>query len=259
MSEEEIKDIENLKASEVENDSENNAESDTDNLDGTNSPPSTESRPQITIEDLPSLFEALLFVAGSPITLSKLCALSKFDEREARDALDVLKNSLESRVAPIELIEVNEGFQLRTKEFFAPFIQDFKKSKPKRLSAPALETLAVVAYRQPVVKSDIEAIRGVDVTPTLKTLLDRKLVRIIGYQATVGQPALYGTTDQFLELFGLKSLTELPALKDLKELSEDPGEGGLDSDHEDVESEDTDLSIGQLVDDQVTEQKAANE
>ena len=92
------------------------------------------------------------------------------------------------------------------------------------MSGPALETLAVIAYRQPIVRSDMEKIRGVDVTPTLKTLLDRRLIRIVGHQETVGQPALYGTTDDFLKVFGLSSLSQLPTLRDLKELDSDPGE-----------------------------------
>ena len=122
----------------------------------------------------------------------------------------------------LELVEVASGFQLRTKERYAKALQALKESRPKKLSPPALETLAIVAYRQPIVKSDVEAIRGVDATPTLKTLLQRRLIRIVGHQATAGQPALYGTTDSFLELFGLKSLSELPTLRDLQELDQAP-------------------------------------
>lgn len=190
-------------------------------------------RPEIDAEDLPKLFEALLFVSGHPITLDKLCEIAKAEEEDAKKALESLKKSLEDRGASIELVEINGGFQLRTKDFFAPFIQELKRTRPRRLSPAALETLAVVAYRQPVVKSDIEGIRGVDVTPTLKTLLDRRFIRIIGYQATVGQPALYGTTDQFLEVFGLRSLADLPALKDLREINEDPGETTSEGGNED--------------------------
>ncbi len=184
-------------------------------------------RPEVPVEDLPKLFEALLFVAGNPIPFDKLCEIAKTTEDVAKEALAKLKNSLEERQAAFSLVEVNGAYQLRTKEFFAPFIQEMKRTRPKRLSPAALETLAVIAYRQPVVKSDIEGIRGVDVAPTLKTLIDRKLVRIMGYQATVGQPALYGTTEQFLEIFGMKSLSDLPSLKDLRELNDEPGEEEL--------------------------------
>jgi segregation and condensation protein B len=101
--------------------------------------------------------------------------------------------------------------------------------KPRRLSQAALETLAVIAYQQPVVKSEIDKIRGVDVAPTIKTLLERKLVKILGYQASVGQPALYGTTEDFLSIFGLSSLAELPTLRDLKALVREPGEAQGDT------------------------------
>jgi segregation and condensation protein B len=96
--------------------------------------------------------------------------------------------------------------------------------RPRRLSQAALETLSVIAYQQPVVKSEIDKIRGVDVAPTIKTLLERNLVKIIGYQASVGQPALYGTTEDFLKVFGLSSLAALPAMRDLKALAKEPGE-----------------------------------
>ena len=170
------------------------------------------------------MFEALLFVAGNPLPFDKLCEISKTTEEIAKEALAKLKTTLEERQSAFALVEINGSYQFRTKEFFAPFIQELKRTRPKRLSPAALETLAVVAYRQPVVKSDIEAIRGVDVAPTLKTLIDRKLIRILGYQATVGQPALYGTTEQFLEIFGMKSLSDLPSLRDLREFAEEPGE-----------------------------------
>jgi len=213
-------------------------------------------RPDLDREDLPKLFEVLLFAAGHPLTLDKLCEVSKAKDEDAVAALDTLKHNLSERAAPIELVEVNGGYQLRTKDFFAPFVQELKRTRPRRLSAAALETLAIVAYRQPVVKSDIEAIRGVDVTPTLKTLLDRKLIRIIGYQATVGQPALYGTTEAFLELFGLNSVADLPALRDLRELSEDPGEDPAEAASEDLSEADIDESPDQT---QAEPLKAANE
>ncbi|MDZ4786002.1 MAG: SMC-Scp complex subunit ScpB [bacterium] len=225
--------LENSLKSSAESISESPAESQQDAMNSDQPVP----RPEIDSDDLPKLFEALLFVAGSPLSLEKLCNIAKVDLEVAKQAITVLKTSLEGRASPVELIEVNGGFQFRTKEFFAPFIQELKRTRPRKLSPAALETLAVIAYRQPVVKSDMEAIRGVDVTPTLKTLLDRKMIRIVGYQATVGQPALYGTTDLFLEIFGLRALTDLPALKDLKEINEDPGEGGFDIDSDETDSE----------------------
>lgn len=188
-------------------------------------------------EDLPIIIEALLFVSGTPLSAKRLASVTKSSEEQVTVALNILKERLVERESAIELVEVNQEFQFRTKEVFASFIKEFKKKRPRKLSPAALETLAVIAYRQPVVKSDIEAIRGVDVAPTLKTLLDRKLVRIAGYQASVGQPALYGTTEAFLEIFGLSSIKDLPTLRDLQELEEEPGEGGEELIEEELEVE----------------------
>lgn len=172
--------------------------------------------------DLKPALEALLFSSPDPISLKQLTELLEAETSEVREALDQLRLSYAS--SGIELREVSQGFQFRTKAEFSSLVQKFLQLPGKKLSKPALETLAIVAYRQPVVKTDIERLRGVDVTPTLKTLLERKLVKIVGHQQTVGQPALYGTTEDFLSIFGLTSLSQLPTLKDLKELAPDPGE-----------------------------------
>lgn len=178
----------------------------------------------LEVEDRAGLLEALLIAHGEPLSLETLGAITKLSDADLKEALGKLRTRLEQGNAGVELVEVGARHQIRTKVIFAPFIRELKAGKPRRLSAAALETLAVIAYRQPVVRSDIEKIRGVDVTPTLKTLLERKLVRIVGHQETVGQPALYGTTDDFLKVFGLNSLSQLPTLRDLKELERDPGE-----------------------------------
>jgi segregation and condensation protein B len=180
----------------------------------------------LEVEDRAGLLEALLIAHGEPLSLETLGAITKLSDADIKEALAKLRTRLEQGNAGVELVEVGARHQIRTKVIFAPFIRELKAGKPRRLSAAALETLAVIAYRQPVVRSDIEKIRGVDVTPTLKTLLERKLVRIVGHQETVGQPALYGTTDDFLKVFGLNSLSQLPTLRDLKELERDPGEPG---------------------------------
>ena len=188
---------------------------------------------QLDPEMLPGAIEALLFVWGGPMTPKRLAQLVHYSEQEVTDAANELKVRLQESCSGIELVEVAEGYQLRTVGQYSQVIKNLKATKPKKLSHAALETLAIIAYRQPIVKSDIEAIRGVDATPTLKTLVDRKLVRIIGHQATVGQPALYGTTPAFLEIFGLKSLSELPSIRDLKAFSEDPGETEYEEQNED--------------------------
>ena len=149
----------------------------------------------------------------------------------------------------IELVCIAGKYQFRTRGKFGSFIREMRAGRPRRLSGQALETLAIVAYRQPIVKADVEKIRGVDATPTIKTLLERKLIKIVGHQASVGQPALFGTTEEFLKLFGLSSLTELPSLRDIKELESDPGESDSDleasaaEDQPDVSDEQTEQLI----------------
>lgn len=176
-------------------------------------------------EEREALIQSLLFANGEPLTIERLCEVTFFEQSVVEEALTNLKATLEKNNAGIDLVIVGGAYQLRTKSTFAPFIRGLKASSPRRLSQQALETLAIIAYRQPIVKSDVERIRGVDATPTIKTLLERRLVKIAGHQATPGQPALYGTTDEFLKLFGLSSLGELPTLRDLKEMDVAPESG----------------------------------
>jgi segregation and condensation protein B len=171
-----------------------------------------------------ALIEALIFANGEPVSSTQLSEIAGITEEEVAQSVSIIQTKFERPDAGIELVEVAGKFQFRTKALFAPFLQQLKSDRPRKLSPPALETLAIIAYRQPIVKSDVEKLRGVDATPTLKTLLERGLIKIVGHQSTVGQPALYGTTDEFLALFGLSSLGELPTLRDLKELESDPGE-----------------------------------
>ncbi len=174
-------------------------------------------------ESVPAI-EAILLASGEPLSVGRLREVTKLTEAQVKDALETIQMTYESEENGFELVQMGGQYQFRTKAKYAPYIQALKAGRPRRLSQAALETLAIVAYRQPIVKSDIEKIRGVDATPTLKTLLDRRLVRIVGHQASVGQPALYGTGDEFLKLFGLASLSQLPTLRDLKELEKEPGE-----------------------------------
>src|SRR4029450_7415753 len=119
------------------------------------------------------------------------------------------------------LINVAQGFQFRTRAELAPYIRAMSKVSPTRLSQAALETLAIVAYRQPIIRAEVDQIRGVDSGGTLKTLLDRDLVRIVGKKDEPGKPILYGTTEGFLEIFNLRSLQDLPTLKDVNQLEEE--------------------------------------
>jgi len=178
----------------------------------------------LSAEEITALVEAIIFAYGSPIDEEKIGAVSGLSENEIAEAILALKNKYAELQGGIELVRLGDKYQFRTKAVYAPVLQKLKEEKPKRLSPAALETLAVIAYRQPIIKSDIEGIRGVDATPTIKTLLERSLIKIVGHQSTVGNPALYATTEEFLKLFSLGSLAELPTLRDLAPLEEDPGE-----------------------------------
>ncbi|RME58552.1 MAG: SMC-Scp complex subunit ScpB [Candidatus Dadabacteria bacterium] len=164
--------------------------------------------------------EALIFAAQQPITAEQLEKTLNIKKENILKIIEILKEKYSSAEHGVELVKVRGGYQFRTKPALSFLIGRLEIQKPRKLSQQALETLAVIAYRQPVTKSEIEKIRGVDASPTLKTLLDKNLITIIGYQKTVGQPALYGTTEKFLEVFGINSLADLPKLREFKEIEE---------------------------------------
>lgn len=176
-----------------------------------------------------ALLEALLLANGDPLSVARVGEIIGGTRSEILALADKLQAQLATESRGIELVVVSEKLQLRTKAAFAEHVRRLMAVRPRKLSQAALETLAVIAYQQPVVKSEIDKIRGVDVAPTVKTLLERKLIKIIGYQASVGQPALYGTTEDFLQVFGLSALSELPSISDLKALAKEPGEAQQDS------------------------------
>lgn len=180
--------------------------------------------PQLTAEQKVGLLEALLLASGDPLPISRVEELLGCQKADVLALAETLKQSYAAENRGLELVNVSSKLQLRTKALYAEYVRNLIAVKPRKLSQAALETLAVIAYQQPVVKSEVDKIRGVDVAPTIKTLLERKLVKILGYQPSVGQPALYGTTEDFLSIFGLTSLAELPSLRDLKALVKEPGE-----------------------------------
>lgn len=172
------------------------------------------------MENLSAVLEALILSSESPLSLEKICAvLGGADKMEIRGELDRLISEYGERRSGICIQEVAGGFQFRTLPEMAPWIKKLKGVKPASLSPAAMETLAVVAYRQPIVKSEIESIRGVDVSAPLKGLLDKKLVRILGRKDVPGKPMIYGTTKKFLEVFNLKELADLPTMRELRELT----------------------------------------
>jgi len=172
--------------------------------------------------ELKAIVEAMIFVSEDPITETGLVIALENGGAEKADIKSCLAEIAarwnENPECGLQLAVVAGGYQFRTKEKCADWLKTLNVPKPMRLSSPSLETLAIVAYKQPIVRSEIEKIRGVDSGGVLKTLLERRLLRIVGRRDEPGQPLLYGTTKDFLEIFNLRTLKELPTLKDVEEL-----------------------------------------
>ncbi len=172
-------------------------------------------------EKLASIVESLLFVAEKPLTKKKLREVLQLKDAELlNQAFELLRASYESPLRGVALAEVGGGYQLRTVSDNAPWVLKLNEAKPQRLSRAALETLAIISYKQPLTRPEIEEIRGVDCGGVLRTLLERELIKILGKKEEPGNPLIYGTTDFFLSFFGIKSLKELPSLKEYSELQE---------------------------------------
>ena len=181
-------------------------------------------------ESLKSIVESLLFVAEGPLTLQRLAeVIEGADKSEIAAALEQIRTDLESNRRGVRLAEVAGGYQLRTPKENADWVKKFLGGRPARMGRATLETLAIIAYRQPVTKAEIEAIRGVDVDGVVNTLMERSLIRAVGRKDVPGRPFLFGTTPEFLQLFNMKDLSELPTLTELDEITlpEPVGEGGL--------------------------------
>lgn len=166
---------------------------------------------------LKGILEALIFCSESPLSLERMVSLVEgADRREVKRAVEELVLEYRDRQGGLEIVEVAGGFQVRTRPELAPWVAKLRQQKPARLSRAALEALAIVAYRQPVTRAEIEAIRGVDCAAAIGSLLEKKLIRIVGRKEVPGRPILYGTTQEFLELFGLKNLKSLPTLREIE-------------------------------------------
>src|SRR5262249_28754841 len=165
---------------------------------------------------LASLIEGLLFAAGAPVTVTRLVEVLDGPSRtEVLHAIEALAAQLTASGRGLRLVHVAGGDQLRTATEHGPYVRRLLGQRPMRLSRPMLETLAIIAYRQPATRAEIEAIRGVDVDAVLSTLLERRLVQIAGRKDGPGRPLLYTTTREFLEVFGLPDLEALPALREV--------------------------------------------
>ncbi|MBI2336886.1 MAG: SMC-Scp complex subunit ScpB [Deltaproteobacteria bacterium] len=207
----------------------------------------------IAQENLAQILESLIFAAREPLTVNQMVEVvqrgmeaatdaaldgaltaeeqlatkqqleeEKIGKAEVKTALDALfEKYRRAGEYGIELVEVAGGFQFRTKPDLAPWIKLLFKPSPTKLSKPAMETLAIIAYRQPLTRVEVESMRGVDSGAVLKTLLEKDLVKVVGKKDDIGKPALYGTTTYFLELFNLNSIKDIPSLRDLEEIEQE--------------------------------------
>ncbi len=170
---------------------------------------------------LKMILEAALLAAAEPLSVERLLALFEEGQRPAREAvrsaLQELARDYEGR--GVELIEVASGLRVQVRRLFAPWVSRLWEERAARYSRALLETLALIAYRQPITRGEIEEVRGVSVSSTLiKTLLERDWIKVLGHREVPGRPALYGTTRAFLDYFNLQSLGELPPLAELRDL-----------------------------------------
>jgi segregation and condensation protein B len=169
---------------------------------------------------LKGLIEALVFASDHPLTVNDIAKTAgRVDKKLVRALCDELRNDYLRRGFHLE--EVGGGFIFRTSAAYAPFVRDMVSKKPVRMTRAQLETLAIISYRQPITRPEVDDVRGVDSGPVMKLLLDRDLIRILGKKDEPGRPMLYGTTQTFLEFFGLKSLKDLPSLREFTELSDE--------------------------------------
>ncbi len=176
------------------------------------------------MRELVNILEASLLVAGKPLSLNQIESLFEHeDEKPSRDdlrnALDLLRESLTTR--GIELVEVASGYRLQARQDYAPWVANLMQERAPRYSRALLETLVLIAYRQPITRGEVEDVRGVAVsTNIVRTLLEREWIRVLGHKDVPGRPAIYGTTKQFLDYFNLKRIDELPTLSEIKDLDQ---------------------------------------
>jgi segregation and condensation protein B len=229
------------------------------------------------LQTLKNILEALLLSADKPMDVRRIEALFEADEDrpskdEIRQALEALREDYQDR--GVQLKEVASGYRMQVAEDNAPWVARLWEEKPPRYSRALLETLVLIAYRQPITRGEIEDIRGVSVSShIIKTLLEREWVRVLGHKDVPGKPAMYGTTREFLDYFNLKSLDELPALSDIKDLdklhpelalddsdkADDAGDGDRETGNEphqpvEVDTADTPSEAAEQADDSLADQ-----
>ncbi len=209
--------------------------------------------------ELKCIVEALLLAAGEPLSVARIASV--FDEQqmpplaEISRALEALQADLEHR--GIELVEVSSGFRLQTRSELIPWVQRLWEEKPQRYSRALLETLALIAYRQPITRGEIEEVRGVSLSSNIiRTLQEREWVRVVGHRDVPGKPALFGTTRAFLDYFQLKSLDDLPTLAEIRDMENLEPEFDFDGAAPESRSSDTGEAGGERGDEAEEEAEA---
>lgn len=216
LMEEEVADEEEPTADDPGNSDDSETEEAADTADA------AEDQITATREELKPVIEALMFVADEPLPFKQLCKiLGDVPEADVQAALEELVADYEARNSGLDIREIAGGWRISTRPQHHEFIRKYLKSRPSaRLSLPALETLAVIAYKQPITIPEILEIRGVSSSSAIKTLLEKRLIVTKGRKDTVGKPMLYGTSKEFLIQFGLKDLNELPSFEDFEDLAQ---------------------------------------
>jgi len=171
-------------------------------------------------EQIKGIIESLLFTSEKPVSIKILNTILNVSEVYLKEIIDELIEEYKSRNSGIMIIKIEDSYQMVTNPQYAEWIKIFKNvNTNNKLSEQALETLAIIAYKQPITKAEIEKIRGVNSDYAIKTLMEKKLIKIVGKKEVPGRPFLYGTTKEFLKVFGISSLNELPGLFDLQKIN----------------------------------------
>lgn len=184
--------------------------------------------PEVPEGRLASVVESLLLSADRPLAAAQIAALLDVPEADVLEVLQAWQRDLEDRSSGIQLTEIAGGYRLRTAPGNAPWVRALTGKRPVRLSRAALESIAIVAYKQPATRSEVEDIRGVDSSVVLRSLLEKDLLRIVGRKDEPGRPMLYGTTRRFQEVFGLGRMSDLPSLREFADLAVGEQEGLFD-------------------------------
>jgi segregation and condensation protein B len=217
--EELFEDADSANDSSTDSTEEANSQDNEDAQDSQESDDAEDEVEELSDDELRSVLEVLLFVSDKPLTINKIKDVTGgVGSKKIREVIELIGARLLDNNFPYQVKEVGGGYMLSTLPQYALWVRKLysPKAKATKLTQAALETLAVVAYKQPVTRGEMEAIRGVNVDSTLKTLLDKRLAEIVGYKDVIGKPATYGTTTEFLLQFGLNTLTDLPSIEELR-------------------------------------------